>query len=77
MLFSFVGRFPDHRTKRIIGDWHEAMFAASRIDESAPAPSCRLATLTNRPYSTCLVANMASMRTTVALAAFSSRPWGR
>jgi len=37
MLFSFVGRFPDHRPKRIIGDWHVTMFAAFRIDESAPA----------------------------------------
>ena len=37
MLFSFVGRFPDHRPKRIIGDWHATMFAAARIDESAPA----------------------------------------
>ncbi len=37
MLFSFIGRFPDHRPKRIIGDWHATMFAASRIDEPAPA----------------------------------------
>jgi hypothetical protein len=37
MLFSFVRRFPDHRPKRIIGNWHATMFAASRIDESAPA----------------------------------------
>jgi hypothetical protein len=43
MVFSFVGRFPDHRPKRIIGDWHATMFAASRIDDSAPAsqvPNC-------------------------------------